>query len=184
MRKLHAHSRGATLTEAVVAGAIVSMVLGAVAAGMFTLQRSFAASQTFVIAHLEQVRTLDELKRDARSANAMEVGSAGNSVVLTIPGNEPGLLSLRLPSSVLGMLTSLLPPPASKTVEYSFSADRVVRTEAGESRVVAGKMTRFQSEKIGTRVNTTIAFPSRFGPQPAETPASTLSVEIPYRPGN
>lgn len=178
------HSLGFTLPEAMVAATVMSLVLAAVTAGVFSLQRSFSASQDFIISHLEQVRAVDTLQRDARSATSADIRAGGTCVVLTIPTSDPGLLNLQLPSTVLGLLTLSSggsPAPTSKTVAYTFLNGRLTRTEASTVQTVASRQTQFRVEQNGSQLLTTLSFPSRYTGHPVETPASTLSAAMSVR---
>lgn len=170
------------LPEALVTGAIMSMVMAAVTAGVLSLQRSFSASQDFITSHLEQVRALDTLKRDARAATSAEVRAGGTCVVLTIPTNDPGLLNLQLPVSVLGLLSlNGSSAPSTKTVAYTFSNKRLTRTESSKVKTVATRQTRFQFQQSGNQLLTTVAFPSRYTTNPVETQASTMTTSVSAR---
>ncbi len=184
MKARRQNIRGVTLTETLVTAAVISIIMATVTAGMYTLQRSFAASQDFTAAHLEQVRALDEMKRDARAAGAASVQNSGATVTFTIPTTEPGLRSFQLPASMLGLLTATPPAATTKTVTYALAAQRLTRTEAANVRVIATRQTSFHAELVGTEIQTTLAFLSPFTNQPAETPASTIRADVLYRTGN
>ncbi len=177
------HCLGFTLVEALVTGAIMSMVLAAVTAGVLSLQRSFSASQDFITSHLEQVRAVDTLQRDARSATAAEVRGGGSCVVLTIPTNEPGLLLLQLPATLQGLLS--LPggssAPTTKTVTYTFANKRLTRTENNLVQTVATRQTTFNVQQSGSHLSTVLSFPARYSNQPAEMPATTTNAIISTR---
>lgn len=177
------NTRAFTLAEALVSAAIMSLVLAAVTASVLSLQRSFSASQDFVVSHLEQVRAMDTMQRDARAATASEVRGNGSTVVLTIPTSDPGLLNLQLPVSLLGLLspTGTAPAPATKTVAYTFSNKRLTRTENNQVQTVATRQTNITFQQNGSQVATTIAFPSRYNSQAKEVPASTMTAPLATR---
>lgn len=182
--KTLSRSRSAfTLVEAMITAAVMSMVMAAVTAAVISLQRSFAASQDFILAHLEQVRTLDTLKRDGRAARSAEVRAGGSCVVFTIPTQEPGLLNLQLPTSVLGLLlpAGSSTTPTTKEVTYTFAGKRVTRTEGAKVQTVATRQNTFKVEQAGSQLNATIAFLSRYSNQPKESEATTLSSALSYR---
>jgi Tfp pilus assembly protein PilW len=186
MKALRPQLRAFTLVEASVTAAVMSLVLAAVTVGALSLQRSFAASQDFITSHLEQVRALDTMKRDARSAKAMEVSPDGQSVVFTIPATQPGLLSLQLPSTVLGLLTpnGSVSAPAETTVTYTYSGRQLTRSDASGMKSVATRQSRFQVQQNGSQLLATFSFPSRYSKTPAETPATTMSSSVSFRASN
>lgn len=171
-----------TLVEASVAAAVTSLVLATVTMGALSLQRSFAASQDFATSHLEQVRALDTMKRDARSAKAVEVRNGGSSIVFTIPANEPGLLNLQLPSTVLGLLLpGGVSAPAETTVTYTYSDQRLTRSDASGVKSVATRQSQFIAQATGSQLTATMSFPSRYGKVATETPATTMSSAVSFR---
>jgi prepilin-type N-terminal cleavage/methylation domain-containing protein len=176
MKSLPHSTQGFTLVEALVASTIMSLVLAAVTAGVISLQRSFAASQDFISSHLEQVRALDTMQRDARAATGAEVRNNGTTVVLTIPTGDPGLLNLQLPTTMLGLFTTSgggTPAPTTKTVAYTFANQRLTRTENNQVQTVATRQTKFLFQQNGSQIATTLAFPSRYSNPHKEVPAST-----------
>ncbi len=181
MKTLSQNSGGFTLLEALVASVIMSLVLAAVTAGVMSLQRSFSASQDFIISHLEQVRAMDTLQRDARSATSAEIRAGGTCVVLTIPTGDPGLLDLQLPATLRSLFTTSgggAPVPATKTVAYSFCNQRLTRTESNQVQTVATRQTKCNFQQNGSQISATVAFPSRYSGQATEVPASTLSARL------
>jgi prepilin-type N-terminal cleavage/methylation domain-containing protein len=185
MNSLRSNLRAFTLAEVMVTSAVMSLVLAAVTAAVWSLQRSFAASQSFVVSHLEQVRTLDSLKRDARCAKAAEVRANGSCVVFTITTGQPGLLSLELPATVVDLLMPNGSAAATtKTVTYNFANQRITRSEGSTVKTVATRQTKFQVQQNGSQLSTTLAFPSRFSNQTVETPTTTLSQSLSYRANN
>ncbi len=181
MKTLSRIRRGFTLAEVMVAAAVMSIVLGAVTAGVFCLQRSFAASQDFITAHQEQVRAMDTIKRDSRSATAAEIRAGGTSIVFTTTTTSPGLLNLQLPSTLLGLLLpSGSSAPTTETITYSFTGNRLTRTKGAEVSVVTTRQTRFQVVQTGSHIKATMAFQARYSRHPVETPATTMTCELGY----
>lgn len=182
MKKPTFPQSGFTLAEVLVAAAVMSIVLGAVTAGVYALQRSFAASQDFISSHQEQVRVMDMLKRDARSATAAEIRNGGACVVFTHTTTEPGLLNLQLPSTLLGLV---LPPgsvgPTTETITYAYAGNRITRTSASGVSVIATRQTRFHVEQTVGQMKATAAFPARYTRHPVETPATTMTSQLGYR---
>jgi hypothetical protein len=76
-----------SLTEMMIAAAILSMILTALMVGISTLQRTFRASQYQAKSQIEQARIIDYIGRDVRRAKTVTVDTyqQGERLNLTIP---------------------------------------------------------------------------------------------------
>jgi type II secretory pathway component PulJ len=153
---------GFTLVELMISTVCLSLVLAMLIGGISALQRGFRASHDFAQAQGEQVRVCDYLQRDCRSALGAVVFDGGKRVVLTLPSESPGLLSLNLPATLIGLLGGGSAPP-TKTVTYNFVNGRLTRTADGAPRAIATHLNGFNAEVMGVQLRTTTTFLSTYG---------------------
>ncbi len=85
MRKSHAHGRsGASMVETVVTTAISAVAIGALYVGSTAVQKSFKAAQHYAESQEAQLRIIDYLGRDLRSATGWPTVST-KEITLDIP---------------------------------------------------------------------------------------------------
>jgi len=70
---IKSEDRGFTLVELMIASSILLLISAAILAGSVSVQRSFRASQAYVISQASQSRLLDYIGVDLRRATAVEV---------------------------------------------------------------------------------------------------------------
>jgi hypothetical protein len=73
-----------TLTEMIVSIACATFILAAVVAASVSLQRSYAAAETYSNTEGDQLRVLDYIAMDCRRATSANVASVNNLPVLTL----------------------------------------------------------------------------------------------------
>jgi prepilin-type N-terminal cleavage/methylation domain-containing protein len=79
MKKITLPKSGFTLLELLVASAVSSIILGAVAAGVYALQRSFIGNKAYMKASADSARVIDYITQDLRNATAVSRRTAGVS---------------------------------------------------------------------------------------------------------
>ena len=85
---------GFSLIELLVAVAIGAMIMGWGMLAFLALQRSFEAANYQMTAQNDQLRVLDYLSRDVRTASVVTVLNNGGKITATLPTSASSTLSL------------------------------------------------------------------------------------------
>jgi type II secretory pathway component PulJ len=152
-------SRAFTLAETLIAAAVSSIVLAAIAAGAVALRRTYESAAYHMLAQTEQLRVFDYVGRDLRGASGATVLDAGTRLDLTIPTSNAGSLALHL-ALPLGPLNPA--GPANRSVSYLLEGDRLLRTENGLPKEVARTVTDFRVTRTGSTMEVTATFSPRY----------------------
>src|ERR1700755_3260147 len=123
---------GMTLTEVLVSAVIISLAMGTLLTGSIALQRSFAASTQFAIAHSNQARAIDYLTRAIGRSITMTSPGVSGPVSLTIPSYYASGLP-RDPVRVYGNVSY---GNDSITIHYKLENGDLIREENGVRLVV------------------------------------------------
>jgi prepilin-type N-terminal cleavage/methylation domain-containing protein len=78
-------NRAFTLVEVLVATAVASLILAAIATGAIACQKVFAAADGGLKASADQLRIMDYIDRDVRQALTVVVSNSGQTLTLTVP---------------------------------------------------------------------------------------------------
>ncbi len=147
--------RGFTLLEVIIATAVVSMMFAALLSTSVSLQRSFAASDQYSIAKANQVRTIDYIVRDLRSALTVNLlTGVDKKLRLTLPDYHQSYDSRGNPvgapvnPTLIGTTVDYGDPLKPLTVEYSVQGKSLIR------EVTVGRTNTTSRSVIGTGVNT------------------------------
>ena len=150
-----------TLTELIVAGGVGAAMMAALLAGAVALQRGFAAAEHQIISQEDQMRALDYVMRDVRSASAVAVVNTGRKLILTIPEYvNPTTLQPRTPVISGGIVKYGGFP---RLVSYSVEGNAFIRRENMSSEVLSTNIEEFRVFAGNLpEVTCTVAFVPRF----------------------
>ena len=164
---------GFTLVEVMVASAIYSVLLAALAGGAVALQRSFSATEKYSKSVSDQLRILDYVARDVRRSSAVTLTQNSKRLDLTLPdqyANAAPSRNFRTPSVSMTAVTYGVTPVG---VSYYLSGSNCIREENGVAKVIATDVASFQltfDNSDPSVVATTITFVPKY--QMKETAAS------------
>ena len=167
---------GFTLAEILVSSAITCCIFGAVLVSTAALRRSFEAANYQVTAQNDQLRTVDYLGRDLRSASSVTIRDSGTRVEMQVPVGNSSSLALHLDLPILGTLHTASPSSSTKTVNYFLEGDRLVREENGKQLELSRTLTAFNVSRAGSKARITMTFSPRFSRSP--TAAAQAAAQI------
>ena len=144
----HSHQSGFTLAEMMTAMAIMVLIFAAIITSSLAMQKSFNAVDNYFATHVQQIRIIDYLNRDAKRALVVTTSVDQQTVTLTIPKyiiqsgdaeaiSNPSLVgTMRSPtiSTTTGLVNY---GTTTSTVVYSISGTSIFRTEDGVVTTVA-----------------------------------------------
>lgn len=169
-------TRAVTIVELMIAVTIGVIALGAVYTGAMSMQRCFAASQSFLDDSREQSRLSDYLSMDVRRADKVTVGGA-NGVMLTATmqdyydsNGQP-----RTPT-ITKYVHSYGDPTAPMVVKYIRTGQFIYRQERSDPPMqIAADVQDVQVNLLdgGRSVETTVTFLPKFRRSGAVSSAST-----------
>jgi type II secretory pathway component PulJ len=168
---------GFTLAEVLVASAVTCCIFGAMLVSTAALRRSFEAANYHVTAQNDQLRVVDYLGRDLRSASSVTIRDSGTRVELQVPTGNSSSLALHLNLPLLGTLQTASPSTAARTINYFLEGDRLVREDNGRQMEIAKTLTSFQVSRSGSRARMTMTFSPRFSRSPTAAAQSAAQVE-------
>jgi prepilin-type N-terminal cleavage/methylation domain-containing protein len=85
MKRQVSSRAGFTITELVIASAIGSVLLAAILTASIALQRSFNGVDNYFATHMQQIRIVDYLSRDAKRAYVVTATASPQTVSCTVP---------------------------------------------------------------------------------------------------
>lgn len=147
---------GYTLVEMMMALGIGVTMFGAILTASVALQKTFNAVDHFFSTHMQQIRVIDYLNRDAKRAYIVTTSPDLKTVTMTIPkyiiqatdpeagGNpsSPLIGTMRTPTisyTSSGSQVDYWPatPSSTSTVVYSINGNTIQRTEDGVVTIIA-----------------------------------------------
>jgi prepilin-type N-terminal cleavage/methylation domain-containing protein len=164
--RAHASRAGFTLAEVMVAAAVVSLALGALAVASVAIQRGFAAAEYQVECQEDQLRVMDYVSRDVKRATSVKTENQDRKLTVTLPGYKvaPGATGLSLPSVKDGTVKYTEPP---LTVVYVIEPPNFMRYENGAGRVLSTHIEEFVATADNQgRVNLRVNFVPHFSTKP------------------
>jgi Tfp pilus assembly protein PilW len=146
------HESGYTLVEMMMALGIGVTMFGAILTASVALQKTFNAVDHFFSTHMQQIRVIDYLNRDAKRAYIVTTSPDLKTVTMTIPkyivqatdpeagGNpsSPLIGSMRTPTiSYTSSGSQVNYGTSTSTVVYSIIGNTIQRTEDGAVTIIA-----------------------------------------------
>jgi prepilin-type N-terminal cleavage/methylation domain-containing protein len=141
---------GYTLVEMMVALGIGATILGVILTASVALQKTFNAVDHFFATHMQQIRIIDYLNRDAKRAYIVTTSPDLKTVTMTIPKyiiesgdseavSNPSLVgTVRTPTiSYTSGGSQVNYGTTTSTVVYSINGNTIQRTEDGVVTVIA-----------------------------------------------
>ena len=169
--------RGFTLLEAIIATGVVSLMFAALLSSSVSLQRSFAASDQYSTAKTNQVRTIDYIARDLRSALSVDLlTGVDKKLRITLPDYHQSYDSRGNPTgapvtpTLVGTTVDYGDPLKPLTVEYSVKGKSLIRevkigrTNTTSRSVIGTGVNNFEMAfgQLDSIVNVTLTFSSSF----------------------
>lgn len=151
-----------TLVEMLVAGAVSSLVLGSIGFSCVTLRRTFDASNFHMTSQNEQLRVMDYITRDLRSASSVEVQNNGNKLSALVPFSQSNPTSLKLGAPLLNLLSAPSQENVSRTVSYFVEGGQLLREEAGVITSLATCTTKLDVTRSGSFATVAVEFSPKF----------------------
>jgi Tfp pilus assembly protein PilW len=146
------HESGYTLVEMMMALGIGVTMFGAILTASVALQKTFNAVDHFFSTHMQQIRVIDYLNRDAKRAYIVTTSPDLKTVTMTIPkyiiqatdseagGNpsSPLIGAMRTPTiSYTSSGSQVNYGTSTSTVVYSIIGNTIQRTEDGVVTIIA-----------------------------------------------
>ena len=164
---------GFTLVEMMMAAAVSSMILAAIAFAIVGFQRMFRAGDQYFRATADQLRVVDSLGADLRSALAVTVAPDGTQATLSLPDyinpatKQPRLPTVQAGKSKFGVPTSIVnygDPAAQLQVTYSRDGKSIVRQQGTDRRVLSrdDEQVAIGQKAADHTVSTTLTFDPQF----------------------
>lgn len=185
-------SAGFTLVEMMVSAGIASLILGAMVLGAAAFQNVFFATNEYYKSTADQMRVMDYIGRDIRSAVNGTVGSNGQTLSVVLPDYiDPATNQPRLPTVKSGTSAYFGQPTAtvsyagsvgdSVTVAYTTSGNQITRnktivrsgTTSTANAVIATNVDNLTMlNSLGTTGTTNFSFGANGQPKTVTTSAS------------
>lgn len=153
---------GFTLIELLVGASVSSMVLGSVLMGTASMRRTFEVANYHATAQNEQLRIVDYIGQDLRSASTVQVRDSGARVDLTVPVKDSNLVATHLELPILGSLQTASSSTSTRTVSYFREGDRLIRVDNGVQTELAATVADFNVTRTGATAEVTATFSPRF----------------------
>ena len=161
---------GFTLSEMLIAVALSIAILAAIVTASLALQKSFNAVDNYFATHMQQIRIVDYLNRDAKRAYIVTTSVDLQTVTMTIPkyiyqsgdsdATPSNIGTRRTPtiSSSTGQLNyqvDVSGNPVYSTVVYSINGNTVQRTEDGVVTLIASSTDQLVDQTTDTQLANT-----------------------------
>jgi Tfp pilus assembly protein PilW len=165
------HKRsGFTLSEMLIALALGIAILAAIVTASLALQKSFNAVDNYFATHMQQIRIVDYLNRDAKRAYIVTTSVDLQTVTMTIPKyiiqsgdsdatpSTVGMARTPTISSSTGLVNyqvDALGNPVYSTVVYSINGNTIQRTEDGAVTLIASSTDQLVDQTTDTELANT-----------------------------
>jgi Tfp pilus assembly protein PilW len=161
---------GFTLSEMLIAVSLGIAILAAIVTASLAMQKSFNAVDNYFATHMQQIRIIDYLNRDAKRAYIVTTSVDLQTVTMTIPkyiiqdGDSdatPSTIGMaRTPtiSSSTGLVNyqvDVSGNPVYSTVVYSISGNTIQRTEDGAVTLIASSTDQLVDQTTDTELANT-----------------------------
>jgi Tfp pilus assembly protein PilW len=161
---------GFTLSEMLIAVSLGIAILAAIITASLAMQKSFNAVDNYFATHMQQIRIIDYLNRDAKRAYIVTTSVDLQTVTMTIPkyiiqdGDSdatPSTIGMaRTPtiSSSTGLVNyqvDVSGNPVYSTVVYSISGNTIQRTEDGQVTLIASSTDQLVDQTTDTELANT-----------------------------
>jgi Tfp pilus assembly protein PilW len=161
---------GFTLSEMLIAVSLGIAILAAIVTASLAMQKSFNAVDNYFATHMQQIRIIDYLNRDAKRAYIVTTSVDLQTVTMTIPkyiiqdGDSdatPSTIGMaRTPtiSSSTGLVNyqvDVSGNPVYSTVVYSISGNTIQRTEDGQVTLIASSTDQLVDQTTDTELANT-----------------------------
>ena len=161
---------GFTLSEMLIAVSLGIAILAAIVTASLAMQKSFNAVDNDFATHMQQIRIIDYLNRDAKRAYIVTTSVDLQTVTMTIPkyiiqdGDSdatPSTIGMaRTPtiSSSTGLVNyqvDVSGNPVYSTVVYSISGNTIQRTEDGQVTLIASSTDQLVDQTTDTELANT-----------------------------
>jgi len=161
---------GFTLSEMLIAVSLGIAVLAAIVTASLAMQKSFNAVDNYFATHMQQIRIIDYLNRDAKRAYIVTTSVDLQTVTMTIPkyiyqSGDSDATSLtvgkrRTPtiSSSTGLVNyqvDVSGNPVYSTVVYSIVGNTIQRTEDGQVTLIASSTDQLVDQTTDTQLANT-----------------------------
>jgi len=161
---------GFTLSEMLIAVSLGIAILAAIVTASLAMQKSFNAVDNYFATHMQQIRIIDYLNRDAKRAYIVTTSVDLQTVTMTIPkyiiqdGDSdatPSTIGIaRTPtiSSSTGLVNyqvDVSGNPVYSTVVYSISGNTIQRTEDGQVTLIASSTDQLVDQTTDTELANT-----------------------------
>jgi type II secretory pathway component PulJ len=154
---------GFTLAEMLIAVSLSIAILAAIVTASLALQKSFNAVDNYFATHMQQIRIVDYLNRDAKRAYIVTTSVDLQTVTMTIPkyiiqsgdteaiANPSTVGTARTPTITYSSSGSQVNyGAATSTVVYSISGNTIRRTEDGVVTLIASSTDQLVDQTTDT----------------------------------
>jgi type II secretory pathway component PulJ len=156
---------GFTLSEMLIAVALGIAILAAIVTASLAMQKSFNAVDNYFATHMQQIRIVDYLNRDAKRAYIVTTSVDLQTVTMTIPkyiiqsGDSDAISSTvgmaRTPTisssgSQVNYQVDVSGNPVYSTVVYSINGNTIQRTEDGVVTLIASSTDQLVDQTTDT----------------------------------
>jgi Tfp pilus assembly protein PilW len=165
------HKRsGFTLSEMLIALALGIAILAAIVTASLAMQKSFNAVDNYFATHMQQIRIVDYLNRDAKRAYIVTTSVDLQTVTMTIPKyiiqsgdsdatpSTVGMARTPTISSSSGQVNYQVDAfgnPVYSTVVYSINGNTIQRTEDGAVTLIASSTDQLVDQTTDTELANT-----------------------------
>jgi Tfp pilus assembly protein PilW len=159
---------GFTLAEMLIAVSLGIAILAAIVTASLALQKSFNAVDNYFATHMQQIRIIDYLNRDAKRAYIVTTSVDLQTVTMTIPkyiiqsgdteaiANPATVGTARTPTITYSSSGSQVNyGAATSTVVYSINGNTIQRTEDGVVTLIASSTDQLVDQTTDTQLANT-----------------------------
>ena len=171
MKLSPAHKQsGFTLSEMLIAVSLGIAILAAIITASLAMQKSFNAVDNYFATHMQQIRIIDYLNRDAKRAYIVTTSVDLQTVTMTIPkyiyqsgdsdatSSTVGMVRTPTISSSSGQVNyqvDVSGNPVYSTVVYSINGNTIQRTEDGVVTLIASSTDQLVDQTTDTELTNT-----------------------------
>jgi type II secretory pathway component PulJ len=164
---------GFTLAEMLIAVSLGIAILAAIVVASVAMQKSFNAVDNYFATHMQQIRIIDYLNRDAKRAYIVTTSVDLQTVTMTIPkyiiqsgdtdaspstvglARTPAITPTSSGSQVNYQVDPITHNPVYSTVVYSINGNTIQRTEDGVVTLIASSTDQLVDQTTDTELTNT-----------------------------
>lgn len=165
-KKFQGRPAAFTLLELLLGMTIAAIALAGLATATISLQRSFGAANYQMTAQNDQLRVLDYLSRDLRTATAVTISDAGGRLSATLPASDPNVINLQLGTALTSVLGGQLNTANPQTVSYYVEGGELIRNLNGVETDLADTVASLSFSRQEQFLTTSILFTPEFSNSP------------------